>query len=136
MLIVPNHEKCQRELSCHSVAEIPKRQICFYYGSKLLFSALSGVSSLEPDNAHHFGADPTLWVDWESFSTWHEWLQTPKHTSRYVIRAIVCREVSYSGNAVIEFLNLITCGIKHRWTKDKGCMKKWVVCRGAFSMGR
>ena len=136
MLIVPNHEKCQRELSCHSVAEIPKRQICFYYGSKLLFSALSGVSSLEPDNAHHFGADPTLWVDWESFSACHEWLQTPKHTSRYVIRAIVCREVSYSGNAVIEFLNLITCGIKHRWTKDKGCMKKWVVCRGAFSMGR
>ncbi len=94
LLIVTNHEKWQRELSCRSVAEIPKRWICYYYASKLLFSALNGICRLKPDNAHHFEADPTLWVDWESFSTWHEWLQTPKHSSRYFIRAIVCYEMS------------------------------------------
>jgi hypothetical protein len=101
-----------------------------------LFSALSGVSSPEPDNAHHFEADPTLWVDWESFSTWHEWFETPKHPSRYVIRAIVCYEMSYSGNVVIEFSNLIFQGVGHRWAKDKACMKKWGVYRGTFSKGR
>jgi hypothetical protein len=101
-----------------------------------LFSALNGVCRFKPENAHHFEADPALWVDWELFSTWHEWLQTPKHPSRYVIRAIVCYETSYSENVVIEFSNLIAEDVGHLWTKDKACMKKWAVCRGAFLMRR
>ena len=107
MLMVPNHEKWQRELSCRSVVEIPKRWICHYYGSKLLFSELNGVCRLEPANAHHFEADPIMWVDWESFSTWHERLQTPKTPSRYVIRVIVCCETFYSGNYSSNFRILI-----------------------------
>ena len=45
-----------------SVVEIPKRPVCFYNGSKLLFSALNGFSRLKRDT-HHFEADPILWVD-------------------------------------------------------------------------
>jgi hypothetical protein len=136
LLIVPNHEECQRELSCRFVAEIPKRWICYYYASKLLFSTLNGVFRLESDNAHHLQATDTLWADWESFSKSHESFETSKRPSRYVIKAIVCYETSYSDNVVIEFSNLVKYGVGHGWTKDRTCMKKWVVCRGAFSMGR
>ena len=103
--------RSEPELSRRVVVQIPERQICCYYGSEVLFSALNGVCGLEAVNAHRSEDDPVLWVNWESFSTWHKWLQTPKHPTRYVIRAIVCYEVSYSVNVVIKFSNLITEGV-------------------------
>jgi hypothetical protein len=128
--------RSEPELSRRVVVQIPERQVCCYYGSKLLFSALIGVCGLESTNAHRSEDDPVLWVNWESFSTWHKWYQTPMHASKYVIKGIVKNAASASGNVFIEFPDLKNQGGGYRWSKDQLWLKKWVVSRGAFPLGK
>jgi hypothetical protein len=56
--------------------------------------------------------------------------------SKYVIKGIVCNEASASGNVVIEFPDLANQGGGHRWSKNQDWMRKWVVSRGAFPLGK
>ena len=56
--------------------------------------------------------------------------------SKYVIKGIVKNEASASGNVAIEFPDLKNQGGGYRWSKDQHWLKKWVVSRGAFPLGK
>ena len=101
-----------------------------------MFYALIGVSGLETTKAHRSEEDPVLWVNWESFSTWHDWYKFPLAASKYVIKGIVRGPASGTGDLFIEFPDLQNQGSSWRWTKDKTWLKKWVVSRGAFPLGK
>ena len=101
-----------------------------------MFPALIGVCGLESSNAHRPEEDPVLWVNWESFSTWHDWYQTPLEASQYVIKGIVKGPASASGSLFIEFPDLENQGAAWRWSKEPAWLKKWVVSRGTFPLGK
>jgi hypothetical protein len=56
--------------------------------------------------------------------------------SKYVIKGIVKGPASASGSLFIEFPDLKNQGSAWRWNKDPTWLKKWVVSRGAFPMGK